>query len=154
MAGSGSGPGKRSGASRHRAPVRLHTWPRRTAGVPAEGTVVFDHIGLAQDPRPCADLLAAHTDPTRSAHPQGGPTTLLRVCVTAKYLARGDHARMVTKLPQTESLAIDLVPARLHTLLDAVTEPDLRAAVAATRKLVDLAAAQATSPSPDTERHA
>ncbi|MEV0269898.1 hypothetical protein AB0H43_14060 [Hamadaea sp. NPDC050747] len=134
--------------------IDLYIWPRHTACVPEDGKVVFDHIGLASSPQPFADLLTTHTDPTRPKHPDSGATTLLRVCVAAKYLARGDHARARAKLPQAAGLPIRLIPARLHALLGAVTEPDLAPAVMAAGKLVDLAASCGSTPAADARCHA
>ncbi|MEV6968862.1 hypothetical protein AB0M47_27455 [Hamadaea sp. NPDC051192] len=124
--------------------IDIYVWPRQTARVPADGNIVFDHIGVDADPRSCTDLLAAHTDPARPAHPAGGATSLLRVAVAAKYLARGDHKRMAAKVPQTAALTFRPASLRLHAILDTVTEPELTTAVAATRNLVDLAVEQAS----------
>jgi len=125
----------------------VYTWPAITATIPADATALFDELHLPTSDLDFIPLITAHADPTAPAQPDSGATTLLRVAVAAKYLARGDANRLIRTLPATTG--IDGVPEALHRLLTTVTEPDLSPATQATSRLIDLAAeAAATAPHP------
>jgi hypothetical protein len=77
--------------------IDLYIWPPTSAAVPADATVLVDKILTAtrQDPRGFIELLSAHQPPTHQDCPDDDDAAdLLRVCVAAKYLARGNHAAL------------------------------------------------------------
>ncbi|GAA1381235.1 hypothetical protein [Catellatospora chokoriensis] len=121
----------------------LYTWPAETAALPADATAVFDHINLPHSDLAFIPLITKHAVPGAPAHPDNDATRLLRIAVAAKYLARGDLARIIDKLPAAQGCDLDAVPMLLHELLDGVDDPDLAHAVSATAALIDLAEATA-----------
>lgn len=136
--------------------VDTYTWPAGTARVPADATVLHDHLGLAASTRTFTQLLTDHRDHSTSPGPDSPEVdTLLRVCVAAKYTARGDTAnlrRVLARTPITTTDPANLGPA-LRGLLDTVTDPDLSRAVAAITTLTHLAtAAHAAVPPADRPR--
>ncbi|GAA1801408.1 hypothetical protein GCM10009682_24110 [Luedemannella flava] len=122
-----------------------YTWPQATAAIPADARALFDTVGLPRSDLTFIPLINRHSDPAAPAHPPGPATTLLRVAVAAKYLARGDRLRLTSKLPDTAERPLNRVHELLHAQLAAIDAPELVAAVTGTAALVDLAAAQYAS---------
>lgn len=119
-----------------------YTWPQTTAAIPADARALFDTVGLPRSDLNFIPLITRHNDPDAPAHPPGPATTLLRIAVAAKYLARGDRDRLASKLPDTADLPLDRVSEQLHAKLAAIDAPEFAAAVTGTASLIDLAAAQ------------
>jgi len=123
----------------------FYTWPQATAQIPVDATAVFDNLGLPASDLEFIPLITRHSDPAAPKHPPGPETTLLRIAVGAKDLARNNRKRLADKLPDTQELPLDQIPALLHDLLAVIDTPELARAVAGTAALVDLADAYRTS---------
>jgi hypothetical protein len=119
--------------------IDWYLWPQDTATVPADASAVYDDLGLPHSDRDFIALITANSNPSAPAHPANAATTLLRIAVAAKYLARADLPRLSAKLPDVQGLSPAQVAARLHGKLAGIHEPGLTRAVAATRRLLDLA---------------
>lgn len=125
--------------------VDVMVWPSTTAAIPADATAVFDKLGLPRSPLAFIALLDKHRDPNATGHPSTDATSLLRIAVAAKYLARNDVARLVETLPEANGLGLEAIPALLRQMLGQIDESALTRAVACTGALVDLAVANARS---------
>jgi hypothetical protein len=124
--------------------IDWYVWPAVTAGVPADSVVLFDDYGLPASSLEFIALL--DTVRTKTVQPVDPLVDLLlRVGVAAKYLSRGDHARIHRLLPETATLQPSDAIRYLHDRLADITAPRLGAAVACTGRLVDLAGAVAAA---------
>ncbi|WP_020519509.1 hypothetical protein [Catelliglobosispora koreensis] len=121
--------------------VDWYQWPPVTAAIPADGTAIFDCLGLPASNLTFIPLIEAHSDQAAQAHTDTAVATLLRAAVAAKYLARGDLVKLAAKVTATQGLSISDAAAVLRQTLDGLNRPDLIAAVAATRALIDIAQA-------------
>jgi predicted nucleotidyltransferase len=125
--------------------VDVITWPATTAAIPADATAVYDKLGLPHSPLAFIALLDQHRDPEATGHPPTDATSLLRIAVAAKYLARSDVGRLVDKLPEADGFGLEAIPALLRRMLGEIDDSALARAVACTGALVDLAAANVRS---------
>lgn len=121
-----------------------YTWPAATAAIPSDAMPLFDNLSLPTSELAFIPLITAHADPTAPAHPKTAATSLLRIAVAAKYLARGDFARIARKLPDAAGLPIADIAPLLRDLLSTIDDSGLTRAAAATTALVDLAEAART----------
>jgi hypothetical protein len=121
--------------------IDLYLWPAATAMIPTDATAIYDDLALPYSDLAFIPLITAHSDPAAPAPADNEATTLLRVAVAAKYLARADITRLAGKLPEAAGATLDEVPALLRARLAAVHQPQLARAASATGRLVDLAAA-------------
>ena len=121
------------------------TWPSATVAIPADATAVYDNHNLPHSPLAFIALPDRHRNPEATGHPPTDATSLLRIAVAAKYLARNDGGRLVDKLPEADGVGLDAIPALLRQMLGQIGDSALARAVSCTGALVDLAAANARS---------
>ena len=123
--------------------VDLYLWPSPTAAVPAGARVLDARAGTACSDLDFMALLDRHrTTDTTGADPQAPATTLMLVQLAAKYLARGDRARLAGVAGQLRLSAPVDAPALqmvLHERVDLDAHPDLRPAVNAVQRLLAVA---------------
>jgi hypothetical protein len=112
--------------------------------VPADGTAIYDDLGLPVSKLTFIPLIQTHSDPAAETHTDAAVASLLWVVVAAKYLARRDLKRLAAKLPATQGLSVGDTANALRERLDGLARPDLAEATGATHKLVDLAEAVAS----------
>jgi hypothetical protein len=126
--------------------VDLYLWPTVTATMSATARLLYQR-GDDRPPHSGLDFLPLisqypHGD-TQASDPYQPETALMLVQLAAKHLARGDHERHAAVLRQIQVRPSGTDTALLRSILadriDAKAHPHLRAAVAATHRLIDVA---------------
>lgn len=132
--------------------AEIFVWPAATAAVPADATVIFDHLGLPASPLRFIPLINTHLSPP--PHPTRDPDVaeLADVATAAKHLSRNQFDRIREIVGDDTFADRPTVTSALLQRLDRITAPRLAAAVERTRRLISLAshaAATHTNPVPD-----
>lgn len=126
--------------------VDLYLWPTATAAMSATAQLL-PHHGGAQPARSELGFLPLISQypsgDTRGSDPFQPETVLLLVQLAAKYLARGDHdkhAAILRQLQVPPAAGVDTAALRgvLAQRVGATDHPQLRAAVAAAHRLIDV----------------
>jgi hypothetical protein len=130
--------------------VDLYVWPAATAAVPAAGAVLYQRGEVRRSSLDLFALLAEHpADDLAGADPDDPASLLFLIQLAAKYHARGDQPRRAGIYRQLHLRDQDTTALR-QLLENQVPHPRLGRAVAAVRRLLELAAAP---PSTGAHRH-
>jgi hypothetical protein len=133
--------------------VDLYLWPTTTAAVPADARILYAHTEPPRSDLAFMPLLERHrTADNTGADPHHPASTLLLVQLAAKYHLRHDDRRR-QRIHQQLQIRPDASPATLRGVIDQRVDltgrPQFSAAVAAARRLLDLADPPSRDPVPD-----
>lgn len=136
--------------------VDLYVWPATTAAVPAGAAVLYQRGEVQRSPLELLALLAAHpADDPAGADPDDPASLLFLIQLAAKYHARGDQPRRAAIYRQLQLQDQDTTVVLRQLLENRAPRPGLGRAVAAVRRLLDLADTQPlTRPQPTRLRRA
>ncbi|WP_430789176.1 hypothetical protein [Actinoplanes sp. G11-F43] len=134
--------------------VDLYLWPTATATMSATARLLYQR-GDERPPRSDLGFLPLispyPSGDTRDSDPYQPQTVPMLVQLAAKHVARGDHERHAKILRQLQVRPADIGAALLRSILaarvDSMAHPQLRGAVAAVQRLVDVAERTADTPS-------
>jgi hypothetical protein len=124
--------------------VDIFVWPTTTAAVTNGAQIVYERDRLARSELGFLELLDAHrsSDPTGS-DPQAAGTVLMLTQLAAKYVARGNRQRLDGICQQLGISAAGCDIQALRTLvnerIDVAADPQVKLAVVAVHRLLDLA---------------
>jgi len=120
--------------------VDLYVWPAATAAVPAGGAVLYQRGEARRSPLELLALLAEHpADDPDGADPDDPASLLFLIQLAAKYHARGDQRRRAGIYRQLHLRDQDTTAVLRQLLENSVPHSGLGRAVAAVRRLLDLA---------------
>lgn len=120
--------------------VDLYVWPAATAAVPAGGAVLYQRDEVRRSSLELLALLAEHrADDPAGADPDDPACLLFLIQLVAKYHARGDQLRRAGIYRQLKMRDQDTTVLLRELLENQVPHPVLGRAVAAVRRLLDLA---------------
>jgi hypothetical protein len=126
--------------------VDLYVWPTATAAVPAGGAVLYQRGEGRRSPLELLALLAEHpADDPAGADPDDPASQLFLIQLVAKYHARGDQPRRAAIYRQLKMRDQDTTVVLRQLLENQAPHPGLGRAVAAVRRLLDLADARAST---------
>jgi len=120
--------------------IDLYVWPASTAVVPAGGAVLYQRGEVRRSPLGLLALLAEHpADDPAGADPDDPASLLFLIQLAAKYHARGNRPRRAGIYRQLHLDDHDTTVILRQLLESRVPHPGLGRAVAAVRRLLDLA---------------
>jgi hypothetical protein len=136
--------------------VDVFVWPARTAAVPADALVLYERFGLPAVATGFIPLLDAHrTSDTRGSDPKAAGTVLMLVQLAAKYLVRGNLAKVAGICQQlgipADGCDIEVLRSVLDHRIDTTLHPHARDAVRAAGRLLDIVDRHVSAPIQDGE---